>query len=271
MGLPGKYADIILPLALSETYTFSIPEELVETVKTGHRVMVQFGRKRIYAGIVWQIHSNAPSVEVKPIMGILDDKPLINDNYRKFWEWLSEYYICTLGEVMKAALPLGLKLESLTKIHSLDDPELQPELNDLEDIALRFIRNNPGTTMEDLGKTLKRKNPLPLIKILIDKGLVGLEEFVNQRYKPKTQTILSLNPDHEGDEKLNAVLETLKRAPAQEKCLINFLDLRSDQDNNSLEIPIGDLLKENENRRAAINSLVKKSILIKYSLKIHFP
>ncbi len=268
MGLPGKYADVILPLALSETYTYSIPQDIAAELIAGHRVMVQFGRKRIYSGIVWRIHNNTPANEVKPLLGILDKRPLINDSHQKFWEWLSEYYLCTLGEVMRAALPSGLKLESQTKIQFLENFDGEVELNDLEKTALSFIQNNPGTSMEDLGQTLKRKNPLPLIKSLIDKGIIGLEEYVNERYKPKTQTVLYLNPEYQGDEKLNVILEALKKAPVQEKSLLAFIDLQTIEDQDRQEIPIRELLKACGDSRSAINALVKKNILLKNTINI---
>ena len=268
MGLPGKYADVILPLALSETYSYAIPPDITDQLAVGHRVMVQFGQKKIYSGIVLRIHNKPGSEELKPLIGILDIKPMISKSHRKFWEWLSDYYLCTLGEVMRAALPSGLKLESQTKIQYLDSSDEKVELNDLEETALRFIQNNPGASTEDLGNTLKRKNPLPLIKSLIDKGVIGLEEYVNERYKPKLQTVLTLNPDHQGDEKINLILESLKRAPAQEKCLLSFFDLQTKEGHEKLEIPIGELLKACGDNRSAINALVKKEILSRKTINI---
>ncbi len=268
MSQSGKYADVVLPLALGETYTYSLPPEIISLVRIGHRVMVQFGRKRIYSAIVWRIHNQPPKEETKPILGILDENPLILKSHQKFWEWLSDYYICTLGEVMKAALPAGLKLESQTRIQPLESFENHENLHDLEKLALQFIQNNPGTSLEDLGQVLKRKNPLPLIKNLIDKSAVSLEEKINHRYKPKTQTVVVLNQDHNSEEILNSILESLQKAPKQEKCLLSFLDLQNKNETAREEIPLGELYTACDDSYGPINALVKKNILIKQSINI---
>ena len=195
MGKSGKYADLILPLALSQAYTFAVPSDLEKKIKLGQRVMVQFGPKRIYSALIWKIHSRAPEEEAKPILGILDENPLISIIQFRFWEWLSEYYLCTMGEVMNAALPAGLKLESQTRIHHQKDFDLQEELNDLEENALTFIKNNPGTNLMDLGKLMKRKNPIPLVNSLLHKNAIKLEEKLVTGYKPKEQMVISLSPE----------------------------------------------------------------------------
>ena len=190
MEKPGIYADVILPLALRDTYTYLVPDEFYDMIMPGQRVMVQFGSKRIYSAIVWNLKKTTPSTEeLKPILGILDTKPLINNPLRKLWDWMSDYYLCTPGEVMKAALPSGLKLESETRIKINEGWQAEDILDELEETALQFIRNNPGANLDDLGKLMKRKNPLPLVKKLIEKKAVKLEERVTSGYRPKTQII----------------------------------------------------------------------------------
>ncbi len=266
MGQSRKYVDVVLPLAVGEFFTYGLPSELVDLVRPGHRVMVQFGRKRIYSAIVWRIHNLPPREEIKEILGLLDKDLLIQKPHIKFWEWLSAYYLCTLGEVMRAALPSGLKLESQTRIQYLDSFEKEKDLSEFEQLALQFIQHNPGTSLEELGKILKRKNPLPVIKSLIEKAAVSLEEKVNQSYKPKTQTVISLNKEYDTDSKLTLLLESLHRAPKQEKCLLTFLDLQNIDDNKRQDIPIGELLKNSGDVYGAINALVKKKILQKKSV-----
>lgn len=127
------YADIILPLAIEKNYTYGIPVELQELVQIGSRVEVQFGAKRVYSGIVKSIHHNKPEIyQVKPIRGVLDAKPIVTPNQLKFWEWMASYYACTEGEVMNAALPSYLKLESETFVVlneeiSIDEAELSDD------------------------------------------------------------------------------------------------------------------------------------------------
>lgn len=201
MDNSGKYADVVLPLAVSQAYTYSLPEGLRNTIRPGHRVMVQFGQNRTYYAIVWSVHNNPPAGETKEILGTLDDRILIEDHSRNFWEWMSDYYLCTLGEVMKAALPSGLKLERYT-------------------------------------------------------------------YKPKTQIALSLNPGVSGENQLIETLNSLKRAPSQEKCLLSFLELTSSGETQRNEILMAELLKFSREGSSAINALVKKKILRKTSVTV---
>jgi len=262
------FADVILPLAVRELYTYSLPASLTGLIGPGHRVMVQFGARRIYSAIVWQIHDKSPPNETKPIIGILDDTPLIGKLQQRIWEWLSEYYICSLGEVMKAALPSGLKLESQTKIQYIDSFQSFEKLTELEDTALQYIQNNPGTSLEDLGKLLKRKNPLPLVKSLIDKSAISLEEKVSHTYRAKTRQILFIHPDHDNDKSLGIILKSLKRAPMQEKSLLSLIDYLSEGENKTQGMPAGKLAKETGAGYGPINALIRKEVLLKKTISI---
>lgn len=120
-----QFADIILPLALERNYTFGIPLELQGKVKVGCRVEVQFGKRKIYSGIVKRIHDQKPDFyDVKPIRSLLDEEPVVTETQLSFWSWIASYYMCTEGEVMNAALPAHLKLESETYVVLRDDVEI---------------------------------------------------------------------------------------------------------------------------------------------------
>lgn len=135
------YADIILPLAIEKNYTFGIPVELQSLVQVGSRVEVQFGAKRVYSGIVKSIHHNKPEIyQVKPIRSVLDAKPIVTQQQLQFWEWLASYYACTEGEVMNAALPSYLKLESETFVMLNDVVNInETDLNDDEFIVMQAL------------------------------------------------------------------------------------------------------------------------------------
>lgn len=136
-----QFADIILPLALERNYTFGIPLELQGKVQVGCRVEVQFGKRKIYSGIVKRIHDQKPDLyEVKPIRSLLDEEPVVTQSQLKFWEWIASYYVCTEGEVMNAALPAYLKLESETYVVLRDDVELdKTTLTDDEYLVLEAL------------------------------------------------------------------------------------------------------------------------------------
>ena len=137
-----KYAEVILPLALEKTYTFGIPLELQSKIQVGSRVEVQFGKKKMYSGIVKRLHNEAPDTfQVKPIRAILDEQALVNETQLKFWEWISTYYMCSEGEVMQAALPAYLKLRSETFVSLTDEFNINElELTDDEYIVLQALQ-----------------------------------------------------------------------------------------------------------------------------------
>ncbi len=143
------FADIILPLSLERNYTFGIPIELHDKVKVGCRVEVQFGKRKVYSGIVKKIHAIKPEYyQVKPIRNLLDIEPIVTETQLKFWEWMASYYMCTEGEVMNAALPSHLKLVSETFIVLNEDIEIDAQtLSDDEYLlieALEIKRSKKG-------------------------------------------------------------------------------------------------------------------------------
>lgn len=119
-----QYVEVILPLPLYSTFTYRISPSIEGEVKIGSRVLVPFGRKKYYTAIVMMLHNNAPTdYEVKDIQELLDDYPIIKYPQLKFWNWISEYYLCSLGDVYKAAVPAGLKVESETFVTINQDYE----------------------------------------------------------------------------------------------------------------------------------------------------
>lgn len=137
-----KYADVILPLAVANTYTFGVPLELQSIIQIGCRVEVQFGKRKIYSGIVHHIHNNKPELyDVKPIRSLLDEGPIVTETQIKFWQWVASYYMCTIGEVMSAALPSYMKLESETYLVLNDDIDIDGhELTDEEFMVLQALQ-----------------------------------------------------------------------------------------------------------------------------------
>ena len=136
------YADVILALALANTYTFGVPLELQSTIQVGCRVEVQFGKRKIYSGIVHHLHDHKPDLyEVKPIRSLLDEKPMVTETQIRYWQWIASYYMCTVGEVMSAALPSFLKLESETYLVLNDDVNIDDyELTDDEFMVLQALQ-----------------------------------------------------------------------------------------------------------------------------------
>ncbi len=153
MGEKSWYADVILPFPIKSLFTYKIPGELTNKAQPGTRAVVQFGKKKIYSALIRKMHQNQPvGYPVKKIENILDQEPLISNIQFSFWEWIAEYYMCSVGEVMRAAIPSGLKLESETRI--IYDPGFKsPEtLTDHEELILQLVKGKKSVTIRELEK-----------------------------------------------------------------------------------------------------------------------
>ncbi len=270
------FANIILPLPLPKLYTYGIPLEIEKSVQVGKRVIVQFGKKKFYSGIVQEIHKYKPEeYEIKNILSVLDDDQVVNAFQFELWNWISAYYCCTLGEVFKAALPSGLKLESETKISLNPDFTQTAELNEEEYIIINFLENNPIASIFQLSSLLGENKALRVIKTLLQKEVICIEEKLKTAYIPKLETYVLLNENYKNEKALNDILNKLNKAPKQEKILIAYLSICNINDPNSrFEISKKELLEKSNSSSAALDSLVKKEVfqLIKRKVdRIQFP
>ena len=188
-----KYVDVILPLPLPKSFTYSLPDECAEDVKIGCRVVVPFGRKKFYTAIVLNVHYCAPTeYEVKDISALLDASPILLPAQFKFWEWIADYYLCTQGDVYKAALPSGLKLESETIVEYNPDFEADAPLPEREQRILDLLAVDSQQCVTKLEKDSGIKNILTVIKSLLDKEAIFVKEELRRTYKPKTEARVRL-------------------------------------------------------------------------------
>jgi primosomal protein N' (replication factor Y) len=182
------YADVILPLAVSGMFTYQVGDGDISRVKPGMRVTVQFGKRKIYTALIRRLHDVKPaSYEVKSILSLLDDEPVVNERQFLLWEWISDYYMCTLGEVFKAALPSGLKLESETRVMALETAAEISGLNDKESLLWQVITKRPGIKVSELQKSSDKGDITPVLKSLMDRNLIILEEKIAQKGPSKKQ------------------------------------------------------------------------------------
>ena len=221
-----KYADVILPLPLENSYTYRIPEDLERAVTPGCRVIVHFGKKRYYTAIVMEVHDREPvsDFETKEIYALLDATPVLRRPQLRFWKWISSYYICKLGDVYKAALPSGLKLESETVTYN-EDFEATAPLRPNEQAVLDAFSGVLKLTISELEKKTGLRNVVPIVSSLMVKGAVEVSEELKRGFVPKTQAFIRLAEAYRDETKLQAVFEDLKRAKKQELLLVSFLDL----------------------------------------------
>lgn len=256
-----RYVDVILPLPLPKSFTYSLPDEYAEEVKIGCRVVVPFGRKKFYTAIVRNVHYCAPTeYEVKEISALLDASPILLPNQFKFWEWIADYYLCAQGDVYKAALPSGLKLESETIVEYNPDFEADVPLPEREQRILDLLAIDSQQCVTKLEKESGVKNILTAIKSLLDKEAIFVKEELRRTYKPKTEARVRLAGT--ADEKqLHILFDILSRAPKQLALLMKYVECSGILgDGIPKEISKKELLQRANVAPAVLNGLVDKKI-----------
>ncbi len=253
------YAEIIIPLALPVNYTWSIPGEFQQSAKPGIRVEVQLKNKR-YAGIIKKIFTEKPSgFEPRPILNILDDEAQLYKEQLQLWQWIADYYMCSEGEVMQAAMPANLKLSSETiLVWNEDHDEDFSALNDREYIVAEALSIKKELKLSEVQQLLDASHVYPVIKKLIDKNVCHAWEELKEKYKEKTETYIMLHPQYRDEEKLAALLNTSSRAPKQMELLLSYLHLIKEDG----EVTQSSLLKKSNASAAQLKGLFDKNILL---------
>ncbi len=255
------FVEVILPLAISKNYTYRVPFEMNDAVQIGKRVVVQFGKSKLYTAIIFFISEQPPEkYEAKYLIEILDDKPVVTTKQLQFWQWLAEYYMCNPGEVMHAALPSALKLASETRIALNKDVEVDKSaLNDKEFLIVEALDIQPELTVSDIAKLLGQKTVMPILKLLFEKNVIHISEEVSERYKPRKKTFITLNPVYHDQEKLKELFGILeKRAPKQADAVLAYMKLARHQKS----ITKSELIEESGAGAASITSLIEKEVFV---------
>jgi len=254
------FIDVILPIPLKQTFTYSVNKDEAFFLKPGMRVAVPFGKSKIYTGIVYKVHSNdPPSYETKSIDQILDETPIITETQLKHWEWMASYYLCTLGEVIKAALPSAFLLESETIIKLNKDVSVEEEnFSDDEFLVYEALLNQSSLHINDVRSVLDKKNVVAVTKSLFEKGVVIIEEEVYEQYTPKMKRYIKLAPQYTSEENLRKLIDTMNRAPKQKDVLMTLFMLSSQQ-----KKPVASVLlqKQSGGTAATLKALLDKGIL----------
>lgn len=260
------YADIILPFPLGDYFTYGISEDNENSVAIGKRVLVPFGAKHFYTGLVRKIHNNKPqNYEVKNILIVLDDKPIFDDNHLRLQDWIMSYYMSSPGDVFKAAVPSGMRLESHTNIFLKNENFSSLGLNDRELIICNKLLHASNVSIKDINEFVGLKNSMPYLQSLMEKGFVEIEEQVSAKYKEKRLKYVRLCKDF-SEHELSDFLDSLSRAKAQKKVLLAYLNLSqkfiSEKENIVLQT---ELLKISSSTLSSLKALCDKGILEIYS------
>ncbi|MEI7982400.1 MAG: primosomal protein N' [Bacteroidota bacterium] len=258
------FTDVLLPLPVSGTFTYRVPFELNDHVREGIRVVVQFGSRRIYTALVVKVHENVPKDRLpKYILSVLDENPIVNAFQRSLWDWLAGYYMCYPGEVMNAALPSAFKLASESKIAM--NPDFREEditLNEKEHLLVEALLNRRTIAISDIAKILDQQKVIPVIKTMIEKGIVVVEEELLNPYKPRKEKMVRLADDLTGNEEaMKALFDQLeRRAKKQLEIVMTFIRLSAFGMGELKPVSRAELLKKSGGTSGQLEILVKKNV-----------
>ena len=253
------YAEIIIPLALPKNYTWEIPEKFSENLQAGCRVEVNLGKNKKYAGIVKRIHNETPvSFETKEILNLLDPEPVIQSYQLKLWQWLAEYYMCTEGEVMAAALPAHFKLSSETiLVFNEEYGDNFSGLDNEEYLVAEALLMKHELRLTEVQQILDITHVYPIVNRLIGKKVCFVWESLKQTYNAKKESFVLLNHEYDNEERLSELLNNWGRAAKQMELLLSYLHLMKTEG----EVTKTELLKKSGANDGQLKGLVDKNIL----------
>ena len=261
----GNYIDVILPIPLRRLFTYAITEAEATFVRTGMRVAVPFGKSKIHTAIIHRIHKEAPTAyEAKDIHQILDEVPIVNEKQLLHWQWISDYYLCSLGEVVRSALPSAFLLESETLVSLKKTSEDENQLSDDEFLIVEALRHQSTLKVAEISNLLDKKHVLPILHQLLRKDTIQLKEEIYERYKPKLVKYVRLQDPYEDEEKLNELFVDLSRAKKQREVLLVYFSLSTSKQ----PIMAKTLIRQSNVSAAVLKALVDKNILEFYHLQV---
>lgn len=254
-----RYVSVIFPLALPAAYTYKVPEHIQDTLVPGMRVEAPI-RHKIYAGIITAVHDEVESgLNPRPFFSLLDQRPVVSSLQLDFWTWMARYYCCTIGEVMEAALPGGMKLSSETRV--VIDEEVQShmidELTNEEYLVTEALSIRGELTLDQVKDILQKKSIMPVIRSLQDKKLLRLVESLTEKFKPRIVKFIDFTPALHSEDELQNALDKVEKFPRQYQALMSFLDREEEG-----ALPLSKLLAASGVDHSVINALVKKGYFV---------
>ena len=262
--MSGHFIDVILPIPIQKTFTYSVTQSEYEFLKKGMRVAVSFGKTKMYTGLVFKLHQIPPEAyDAKDILQILDDKPLVTEHQLKHWEWVSTYYMCGLGDVFRAALPSAFLLESETVIFKNDSFDNKDILNDEEFLIYEALQHQSQLTIHQVVDILGKKKVLPIINELIQKSAVYIKEEIYEQYKPKLIKYVRIHTNYNNKNSLENLLSDLSRAKKQRDVILSYFQLEI----SKKPIKLKKLVEVSGATTAVVNALVDKEVLEYYYIQ----
>lgn len=260
------FAEVILPLSLAKTFTYSISEAEYNYIKKGMRVAVPFGKSRIYTALVVETHQNQPTLyDAKEIHQILDESPIVTEIQIAHWQWIASYYMCAIGDVYRGAMPSALILESETVISQKTDVFVdESDLSDDEFLVYQALQQQSSLKVQDITSILNKKNIFPVIQKLIDKNILVLQEEMLESYKPKLVRYIRLYSKYESNQGLGELLETLKNANKQKEIVLTYFQLIASE---KKPLTVKELVEAANSTSAIVKALIEKEIFEDYYIQ----
>lgn len=259
------FIEVILPLSLPKTFTYSVSEAEYNYIKPGMRVAVPFGKNKIYTALAVASHNNPPTLyEAKEIHQILDEKPIVNQFQIDHWQWIASYYMCNIGDVFRGAMPSAFILESETIIsHKQGDAIDESQLSDDEFLIYEALQHQSSLKVQDIMAILNKKNIFPVVQKLLNKNVLSLQEEMQEEYKPKLIRYIRLHENYSTDESLMQLLDSLKGAK-QKEVLMHYFQTNAQE---KKPISVKYLTEISKSTTATIKALVDKNIFEEYYIQ----
>lgn len=266
------FADVILPIPVKRLFTYRVSRIQSENIKNGARVIIPFGKNRVLTGVVANIHQSPPKeYQAKYIAELLDDEPIITSFQLQLFQWISDYYMCSIGEVMNVALPSGLKVTNQSKVQYNPDFEYPELLSELESTLLEDIKQHQSLTYDEISRRLEGQNIHKIIKSLVGKRAIILFEDVQEKYKPKTVKKVKLSGIYETQENLVRLVQSLEKHTKQQEIILKYISqipVQNDPASNRIGLEKSIFSKDEEISDSALNTLLKKGILEEFEITV---
>lgn len=256
------FVEVILPLPLERNFTYAITAAEAQFIRPGFRVAVPFGKRNVYTGVVYKVHNNPPvAYEAKSIHSILDKSPILNSFQFQLWEWISNYYMCTMGEVLRASLPSIFLLESetLISLNKSIDSEIS-NLSDEEYLVFEALEQQSSLKIDEINTIINKKNSFPILQRLLDQKIIVSEQEVSEKYKPKLVRCVKIHSDYENQNNLQDLLESLTRSVKQRELVLNYFSLAT----KNTQIKVSELKTKSNATSTQIKALIDKGVFEDY-------
>lgn len=262
----AHFVEVLLPIPLERNFTYAVTPGQAASLVQGMRVAVPFGKSKLYTGLVLSLHREPPvAYRAKEVYQVLDEAPLVTELQLNHWKWMASYYMCTLGEVFRTAVPGVFLLESETRV--LRDPDFEEataDLSEVESIILEALENQPELKVAQIGELIDRKSTLPILTRMLRRKAIRLRETLGEDYRPKMARFLRIHPQYQDEKALEQLLEALSRAPKQTRVLLHLFQL---QQGRQKPVRSRELEQRAGTTRSVIRALLDKGVLQEYDLR----